>query len=295
MSVDINLDRVDRIYRPSDKVKGTLVIKTDGGFSHSGISLHMTGVVDLQLSAKSVGLFDAFYNSLKPINICDVKLTIEKTGNLVNGVNEFPFEVDLKPLEGQELFETYHGVYVNITYSLKVDVVRKFFGKNLQKTLEFIVENAPSLGKREPKPETFILNTDSIETSSSKLKNVPDFAIRGLVDSTAVSIDDPLWGHFILEKCEEPIKGVEIQLVRVETVGSTEGFAKEATEIQNIQIADGDVPRGIEIPIHMIFPRLFTCPTVGSRTFKIEFEFNFVLMFPDGRLISKKLPLTLLR
>jgi len=43
-----------------------------------------------------------------------------------------------------------------------------------------------------------------------------------------------------------------------------------------------------EIPIHMVFPRLFTCPSVGSRTFKIEFEFNFVLMFPDGRLISKK-------
>jgi len=39
--------------------------------------------------------------------------------------------------------------------------------------------------------------------------------------------------------------GVEIQLVRVETVGSTEGFAKEATEIQNIQIADGDVVRGV--------------------------------------------------
>lgn len=135
------------------------------------------------------------------------------------------------------------------------------------------------------------------------MKNVPNFSIRGSIDSTSVRVTEPLLGRFVLEECNEPIKGVEVQLVRVETVGSAEGFAKEgyfpfsdvciciillATEIQNIQIADGDVVRGLEVPIHMIFPRLFTCPTVAARTFKIEFEFNFVLMFPDGRLISKK-------
>jgi hypothetical protein len=90
----------------------------------------------------------------------------------------------------------------------------------------------PSIGKLELKPESFVLNTDSVETSSSKvdkpyranppwlifhlqLKNIPAFAIRGLIETTALSIDDPLWGHFILERCEEPIKGVELQLVRV--------------------------------------------------------------------------------
>jgi hypothetical protein len=35
-----------------------------------------------------------------------------------------------------------------------------------------------------------------------------------------------------------------------------------ATEIQNVQIGWGDVCRQIAIPIYMIFPRLFTCPTM---------------------------------
>jgi hypothetical protein len=35
----------------------------------AGITLAMDGQVSLQLSAKSVGLFEAFYNSLKPIQL----------------------------------------------------------------------------------------------------------------------------------------------------------------------------------------------------------------------------------
>jgi len=42
-----------------------------------------------------------------------------------------------------------------------------------------------------------------------------------------------------------------------------------ATEIQNIQIADGDVCRELPIPIYMIFPRLFTCPSLTTSNFKI--------------------------
>lgn len=73
-----------------------------------------------------------------------------------------------------------------------------------------------------------------------------------------------------IESCDAAIKSVELQLLRIETVGTDGGFTKEATEVQNIQIADGDPPRGIPISIHMIFPRLFTCPSVAAKTFKGE-------------------------
>jgi len=42
-----------------------------------------------------------------------------------------------------------------------------------------------------------------------------------------------------------------------------------ATEIQNIQIGEGNVPCGMAIPIYMIFPRLFTCPTLSTSNFKV--------------------------
>lgn len=42
-----------------------------------------------------------------------------------------------------------------------------------------------------------------------------------------------------------------------------------ATEIQNIQIADGNVCAKLQIPIYMVLPRLFTCPTLESKNFKV--------------------------
>ena len=83
--------------------------------------------------------------------------------------------------------------------------------------------------------------------------------------------------------------------MRVETCGYQEGMAREATEIQNIQIADGAVCNGWKIPVHMVFPRLFTCPTAVGKTFKVEFEVNLVILFSDGHLLTENFPLKLSR
>ena len=83
--------------------------------------------------------------------------------------------------------------------------------------------------------------------------------------------------------------------MRVETCGCADGYARDPTEIQNIQIAEGDVCRGMEIPIYMVFPRLFTCPTVASSNFKVEFEINVVVLLADGYLITENFPIKLVR
>lgn len=293
MSLDINLNRTDRIYRPGDKVTGSVIVTSKGGFAHSGITIQMLGTVTLQLSAKSVGLFEAFYNSLKPITIVDYVTTIEKSGK-VDDSKEYPFEFDLKALEDQEFYETYHGVYVNIMYTLKAELVRKFIGKNLMKQLEFIVEK-PSTEKFDLVLEKFTISPENTEIASKRIKDFPDFEVEGFLKGLKVSISQPFEGQVVVKHCSEPIKCIELQLIRAETCGCADGFAKEATEIQNIQITDGDVAAGLKVPIFMIFPRLFTCPTVAARTFKVDFEVNIVLMFPDGRLVSKKFPLHLVR
>jgi len=293
MSLDITLNRTDRIYRPGDKVTGSVIVTTKGGFAHSGITIQMLGTVTLQLSAKSVGLFEAFYHSLKPIPIVDYVTTIEKTGK-IDDTKEYPFEFELKALEEQEFYETYHGVYVNIMYTLKAELIRKFIGKNLMKQLEFIVEK-PTTEKFSMVPENFTISPENTEIASKRLKDFPEFAVEGILNGIKCSISQPFEGQIIIKHCSEPIKCIELQLIRAETCGCADGFAKEATEIQNIQITDGDVAPGLKVPIFMIFPRLFTCPTVAARTFKVDFEVNIVLMFPDGRLVSKKFPLALVR
>jgi hypothetical protein len=135
---------------------------------------------------------------------------------------------------------------------------------------------------------------DAIKKAAAA-KGVPNFRLRGQLDNTSCIMNQPFAGSITVEECEQTIKSIELQLVRVETCGCAEGYAKEATEIQNIQIADGDVARGLEIPIFMIFPRLFTCPSIATRTFKVDFEVNLVVMFADGRHITEKFPIKLVR
>eukprot|EP01129_Flabellula_baltica_P009817 TRINITY_DN4081_c0_g1_i1.p1 TRINITY_DN4081_c0_g1~~TRINITY_DN4081_c0_g1_i1.p1 ORF type:complete len:293 (-),score=60.18 TRINITY_DN4081_c0_g1_i1:19-897(-) len=291
MSIEIELFRANKIYRPGDVVQGVIVVTSRSGLSHNGITITLTGAVELTVSARSVGLFDAFYNSLKPVPLVDLSSSIE--GGKVKGSVEYPFEFILQPLSGQELFETYHGVYVNVEYTLQADLKAGFFGKNLSTDLEFLVELEPvPISSLEIKPDEFSISPSSVENTP---KDLPDFSLKGSYVTTICPITQPLEGHLTLEHCSGQIKSIELQLIRVEMSGCADGFAKEATEIQNIQICDGDIPRNWPIPIHMTFPRLFTCPTSSAATFKIDFECNVMVRFSNGVHVSHNTPLTLIR
>ena len=182
-------------------------------------------------------------------------------------------------------------------YNITVDIPRPMLAKRIKKTVEFIVEVPTGAPKTKPTPIPFTITPESLENvkQSSRTK-VPNFKITGQLDSALCPINKPFTGELVVESCEAPIKSIEIQLVRIETTGSSEGFAKEATEIQNIQLADGDVCRGVVIPIYMIFPRLFTCPTVSTRTFKVEFEVNLVVLFDvSNALVTENFQIKVIR
>lgn len=76
-----------------DIVKGVIVVHSRGELPHNGITLSMEGVVNLQLSAKSVGVFEAFYNSLKPIQLVNYSLEIAKPGKLYHSTLLFWFSL----------------------------------------------------------------------------------------------------------------------------------------------------------------------------------------------------------
>jgi len=199
----------------------------------------------------------------------------------------------LRAKSSKKLYETYHGVFVNIMYTLKADMKRSLLNKDLQKISEFIVE-AFSNEKVVEKPVDFTSSPSSLE-NVRKQSSVPDFLIRGKVESVNCSINQPFAGEIVVDKSSIPIRSIELQLVRVETCGCAEGFARDPTEIQNIQLADGDVCRGLPIPIYMVFPRLFTCPSLTTPNFKIEFEVNVVVIFQDDHLVTENFPITLIR
>ena len=105
-------------------------------------------------------------------------------------------------------------------------------------------------------------------------------------------------GEVTIEECATTIKSIDLQLVRVESIQRNDGYAniREATEIQNIQIGDGDVMHNLAIPMYFIFPRIFTCPTLlTAPAFKIEFEVNLIVNFQDGYTITENFPIRIIR
>ena len=194
-----------------------------------------------------------------------------------------------------QLFESYHGVYVNIQYNITVEMVRGMISKSLKKTVEFIVE-IPTTEKINFKQLNFDISPDTLQNvkQSSKSK-VPEFLISGYLEADIFSVNKPLTGEITVKQCSLDIRSIELQLVRVETTVYAEGEVREATEIQNIQIADGNICRDVSIPIYMMFPRLFTCITTITKTFKVEFEANMIVLFSDGHMVTENFPIKLIR
>ncbi|NP_001084757.1 uncharacterized protein LOC431791 [Xenopus laevis] len=292
--LDIKIKRANKVYRDGEILSGVVVVMSKDTIQHQGITLTMEGSVNLQLSAKSVGVFEAFYNSVKPIQIISNSMEMVKPGKLPSGKTEIPFEFPLNAKGNKVLYETYHGVFVNIQYSLRCDMKRSLLAKDLTKSCEFIIHSLPQKAKLPPTPVDFTITPETLQNVKERA-SLPRFLIRGHLDSTNCMITQPLTGELLVETSEVAIKSIELQLVRVETCGCAEGYARDATEIQNIQIAEGDVCRGLPIPLYMVFPRLFTCPTLETTNFKIEFEVNVVIIFHDDHLVTENFPLNLCR
>jgi len=293
-TLDILLNRVNKVYRPNEDVAGRILFESKNESKHEGITLSVEGTVNMQLSSKNVGLFEAFYNSVKPITLISYSVEVSKGGRIPLGRTEIPFELPLKPKGRKTLFETYHGVFISIQYTIKCEVKRSMLTKDLIKVVEFMVESPEGPSDYEAKPVSFTILPESLKNVKSRDK-IPKFQIRGHLDSVSCLISKPFTGEICVESCDARIRSIELQLVRVETCGSTEGYAKEPTEVQNIQVADGDVARGLPIPLFMVFPRLFTCPTLMTANFKIEFEVNVVVIFEDNHLVTENFPIKLLR
>ncbi|XP_078464428.1 vacuolar protein sorting-associated protein 26C isoform X3 [Lampetra fluviatilis] len=249
----------------------------------------MAVAVDIKLKRANKVYYDG------PVQLVSSSMEVVKPGKLPSGRTEIPFQFPLKASGSSKvLFETYHGVYVNIQYTLRCEMKRSLLNKDVHKTCEFIVHTP---AQPEPTLDT-IVKFAITPASLQKLKvksSLPNFLIKGCLNTTNCEVTRPLCGELLVEHCDLPLKSIDVQLVRVETCGCAEGYARDATEIQNLQIAEGDVCRGVAIPIHMVFPRLFTCPTLQTTNFKIEFEVNIVIILQDDHLITENFPLKLSR
>ena len=325
-SLTIQLSRINRLYYANESVEGHIVIKAKKGWSHTGVKLAAKGQVTFSMSGRKPGLMDAFSNdTVPPTILLKEDLLVEPPGSFPDGTTKLPFQFQLSTPMSMQLLETYHGVHIAVTYHIAVTCERGFGKRTLDSTLEFVVScpnsaasdqlkasipsqlniTKQSITKNLEKNEKNYLNGDSSRSSmsiggdnriiSGNPSNVGDFTIKGKFHQNVYSLNAPLTGEFALIDSEKPIRSVELRLERMESIKAGQHSKSVCTEIQNIQVAAGDMNRNVTIPLYMILPRLYTCPTFVGSSFSIEFLISLVIIFEDGYVASETYPLDLVR
>ena len=261
-SLQIRVDRVDRVYRPGDVVAGTVVARVRKGWRHQGVGLRALGAVEIA-------------HHLRPfMNVASV---LAPPGHFSDGEHALRFEIELRPCEGSELLESYHGS-ASVIYTLICTCRRGPLRSALEARCEIFVE-VPSGPPPEPAPTTFAVVRESMR-------------VAGKVDTRRCSLDRPFTGELRVDECAVHIRYIDIALMRRETVS---GVLGRAAEVRRTQIVDGDVSRGIDIPIHVFFPRLFACPSLSIDGLSVAFEVDVVVSFGEDLVARESIPVVLYR
>ncbi|XP_061716764.1 vacuolar protein sorting-associated protein 26C isoform X2 [Cydia pomonella] len=255
-SLTINLKRPSKIYHEGEVIAGVVVVESPGDTRHEGLTLVAEGAVNLQLSSKNIGLFS---NTLKPINLLNTSVELAPPGKIPGGVTEIPFEIPLRARQATSpgypgLLETYHGVFVNIMYTLKCGMKRSFLNKPLNASCQFFVQHR----HQEPpalKPVRCEISPGSVRAGGGGRAAMPAFSVYAEIDSTVCPLDEPLTGKIRVDECSVPIKSIELQLVRVETCGDSEGFSRDEFELNIAVIFEDDYLVTENFPILLLRSR----------------------------------------
>jgi hypothetical protein len=302
MHVEVAFDRVGAQYTVGETVTGAVKLRSETSTTHSGVSVFIEGTLAVYSSVRGLASFEPHYAKIRPVTMLSATIQLSPKGEkLPAGEVEMPFAFDLVQQHPKvPLLETYQGVYISSLYRA-VATVQHFVGKTTSEPIPFLVV-AP--GQAIPSPEQIAGDSGiAIKFSQDAVRagkryngdRIPRFLVEGKIDKFYNDIDIPLSGWIAVRYCEARITSLELQLIRVESGASADGIAREATEIQNIQIGDGDVMRMLEIPIYMFFPRWYTSPSIKSTSMKVEFEINVVITLEEQNQITQNIPIKLYR
>ncbi len=285
-SFDIKLDRPERIYGVGEVVSGCVLIKIDqGSLRHRGLHLISLGRIAFRAEKTDA---EAPKETTKTVDILSFEGVL-MDGGMLDGETTIPFEFPTRPLEGTELYESYRGVLVSVSYYITAKLYVMGEANPIVQRIDFAIE-VPQTTSLPMNPVDFTLSSDKLEPSTSTTP-MPAFDISGRLDSTNCNLIEPMTGYVTVNKCTDPIQSVELQLVRHERIGTRE----ERSEVQNIQLALDDVARGLPIPIYMMFPRRFCAPSAKTNLFKIGFEVVVVVLLSDNRMLTERIPIKTFR
>ena len=300
-SLEIRFDKAGAVFFAGDTVTGVVAVACASSTSHNGVTMVIDGTLSLQHSARAGGAFEALAPLVNPVNMLSLSIVLVPKGTLPSGETEIPFSFVISPTTpGVPLYETYLGVHMGCSYTAIATAAFTFRSVNSPKAQL----NVSCPGQSHPTPQQladdrgldFSLSSNNVKVRRLQGTSVPKFDIVGRIDRYYNDIDTPMSGFINVVACDTPISSLEIQLVRAEYAGTNDANAvKDATEVQNIQVGDGDVLRNFVIPLHMMFPHWFTCPAILTPHLRVEFEVNMVVVLEGCNQVMTNIPLRLYR
>lgn len=310
--IAVQFDRVGAQFLAGETVSGAVVVKADSSTRCKSVVLQVRGSVDPKaLSSRSQqGAFEKMQDDLKPYVMMNISIPLGGTDGLKfpEGTTELPFSFPListMTLPGGTpvpLIETYSGVFISCRYEAKATAHFTFSSETSQPAELFLVcpgQSEADVYKIRGEESFSFDFTNSAARKSRKAAEVgmPEFHFVGTVDRVHIDIDTQLAGFLRVLKSSVPITSVEIQLARSESCANEvrQDKGREITEVQNIQVGDGDVLRDWDIPIFMKFPRWYTCPAIRTPNLRVDFEISIVVTFEGRVQVSQVVPIRLYR
>ena len=295
MELQIILENFNKTYSVGDSITGTIQIKNRRNDLKYNLIIYLQGtyILSNRKSQPPTKIKETFLKK-------DLKIISEGTLEKSNNPSSIYFKFPLIPESNDNYYESYHGVVISIIYELSCNLQVINSNENYNSEKVKININVPGMGINNNfgcklVPYYFNLNNKNMENNQLQNKSLPDFNIECFINNINCNFDKPFDGYIIIHNCNVEIKSIELQFLRHEETVINNVNINETSEIQNLQIGDGDVNKNIEIPLFMIFPKTFSCATLNNNIVKISFEMNVMVVLVDGVIIMDNFPVNLWR
>eukprot|EP00828_Plagiopyla_frontata_P037440 TRINITY_DN491_c0_g1_i3.p1 TRINITY_DN491_c0_g1~~TRINITY_DN491_c0_g1_i3.p1 ORF type:complete len:322 (-),score=44.54 TRINITY_DN491_c0_g1_i3:134-1099(-) len=294
--LEISLERTNASYKPSEIVSGSInFVNLEKNLEAQGgaIKLKVYGQLTAQNQEKNKQF--SKFGQIESHSLFSYDQEIETNLYITPSENSYPFNFKLEPKENATLLESYQGLFVSVEYAVHAEFkYTNISGQKSAQAMKLFFVQINEQGKSRineeklqiPNPIVTAIEPKNLGNTLQGTK-IPEFMIKILLSSNTCLINEAIEGDYLIDKCEAEIKYIELQLIRIETIGQY----TEATEVQVCQIAEGDVMRKIKLPLYMMLPRSYICPNFAYGKYNVNFEIIFAIILANGFKISQSIPL----
>lgn len=296
MDLTLALDKINKTFYAGDNISGKILLIN---------KLKQTVQYDLQIQVEGRLTVKNFKNNPPtnqniPFYIKKIQIRSQEYSTVGSSTNiSFKFPLNSENADLQNLYESYHGVRMSVSYELTAIALcnGKLYTSKPEKLI--ILVSGQGINKTfgtKRMPYQFTISNQNIESVKLAQDQVPQFQIECYVENINNCIDKPFNGFCCVKNCSVEIKSIELQFIRNEKI-LVKGLEDQggSSEIQNLQIGDGDVLRNSEIPMYMLFPRIFSCANLDNNNVKLSFEMNIIIVLVNGVVIMDNFPVNLWR